>query len=109
MGNTLTEIEAYAQDVAIFSQAIETGFQAVSSTFPALLANFQSLLVQVQTSVRHNGGGVGLTAACCSVLSKNRSNKTGNDQSANQNKAKGIGFRFLGHEPTYHHSFDDMR
>ena len=46
MGNTLTEIEAYAQDVATFSQAIETGFQALSSTFPALLANFQSLLTQ---------------------------------------------------------------
>jgi hypothetical protein len=51
MGNTITEIEAYAQDVATFSQAITSGFQAVSSTFPALLANFHTLLSQVQARV----------------------------------------------------------
>jgi hypothetical protein len=44
IGNSLTEIEAYAQDVANFSTAMSSDFQAISTTFPALLANFQALL-----------------------------------------------------------------
>jgi hypothetical protein len=54
MGDTLTEIEAYAQDIATFSQAVTSGFQAVSTTFPALLA-IQALLWQVQTSMQTAG------------------------------------------------------
>jgi hypothetical protein len=55
MGNSLTEIEAYAQAVASFSSAMSSGFQAISSTFPALLANFQALLGQVQTGMQSAG------------------------------------------------------
>jgi hypothetical protein len=63
MGNTITEFQAYAQDVATFSQAVETGFQAISTTFAALLANFQTLLSQVQASMSAAAVGAAPTSS----------------------------------------------
>jgi hypothetical protein len=58
MGNSLTKIEAYAQDVANFSTGVTSDFQAIGSAFPPLLANFQALLAQVQTSMQTAGSTV---------------------------------------------------